>query len=93
LLRKRIVNKNNALSSKNKLIRCLLLCVSGPGDITFGRSSLRLTELSQSKSGCGNRYAWFTLHCVHKTVAVHERLREPLRQSKAARVRGWYNTR
>jgi hypothetical protein len=74
-------------------MRCLLLCEFGPGDVTFGRSSLLLTELSQSKSGCGNPYAWCTLYCVNGTVAVHERLREPLRQIKAALVRGWDITR
>jgi hypothetical protein len=42
--------------ARTRLILCLLLCDSGPGDITFG-SSLRLSELSQSKCGCGNRYA------------------------------------
>jgi hypothetical protein len=42
---------------KNKFNTLSLLCDSGSGDIAFGRSSLRSTELSQSTSGCGNRCA------------------------------------
>jgi hypothetical protein len=58
-----------------------------------GGVSCSLMELSLSKSGCGNRYAWCTLYCDNGTVAVQERLREPLRQCEAALVRGWYITR
>jgi hypothetical protein len=43
--------------ARTRLLHCVLLGDSGPGDITFGRNSLRLMELSQSKSGCGNRCA------------------------------------
>jgi hypothetical protein len=76
--------------ARTSLILCRLRCDTGPRDIAFGRSSLGLTELSQSKSCCGNRYAWCTLYCVNGSVAVHELLRELLRQSEAALVRGWY---
>jgi hypothetical protein len=34
-----------------------MLCDSDPGNITFGTGFLRLAELSQSTSGCGNRCA------------------------------------
>jgi hypothetical protein len=53
MLTTRIIHNQGRASS----ILCLLLCDSGPGDITFERSSLRLTELSQPTSGCGNSSA------------------------------------
>jgi hypothetical protein len=39
-----------------------------------------------------SRDVLFLVPCVNGTVAVHERLRQPFRQSEAALVRGLYIT-